>query len=820
MLNYVPSYGPANAKLLICGEAPGKHEAAEGIPFVGATGHDLDKMLRASGSCLEECFRTNVVKVHPPNNKLFMLPKLGFKLDQWEDELWQEIDTVKPNAILALGNLALKALTGETGITNYRGSILQTKGRGIKVIPTIHPAALYHGEGESVYKYSARVYIEADIRRAVEESLSPKFELPERLLQIARNSLDAFRFFRQYEGKKKVAVDIEVANAIPTCVSFAFSPSHAISIPFLNLDDRLEQIPDHELFEMWDIIDNFLSREDIEVIGQNFKFDEGKLAAPFHIFVKNLYCDTSLLAHTLHPELPKSLAFLASVYTKEPYYKGEYKEYNPKKDTMDRVYLYNAKDAAVDFEVFEAMDKVLDEEGLRSFFYNYVMKLHGVYQRIENRGLRYNEQVRANLDKKYAELSKKLNDELEQLIGKRINACSPIQVARLIYEDLKFPRRQGTGEEVLTALYANHAKTPLKKRVLELIPLIRQAEKTRGTYVNFLPDEDDRVRTSYSIVGTETGRRSTQLLKSPVRPTVFIKRKGKPKVRKAIGLSFQTLTKHGDIGSDIRRMFIPDEGMVFVNVDLSQAEPRTVAHLSNDAYLKSCFERKIDIHRITASWFFCDPDISEEEALKQIPKRGPDGNEDPRRFIGKSGRNGGDYDMHKRRLMQTINTDARKYGIDVSVSEWRAGQILDIFHRKSPNIRGVFHREVVEFLANNEKKLTNPFGRVRQFMGRWDADTWREAYAYLPQSTIADKIGTALIELCKTDLDILLEAHDAFLYQCRPDEVQDRSKEVKKELEKGIDFSGCSLSRGVLYIPAEFEIGENYKDMDKLEVVL
>ena len=96
------------------------------------------------------------------------------------------------------------------------------------------------------------------------------------------------------------------------------------------------------------------------------------------------------------------------------------------------------------------------------------------------------------------------------------------------------------------------------------------------------------------------------------------------------------------------------------------------------------------------------------------------------RFVGKTTRHAGNYDMRKKRLMQIVNTDAKKFHIDIQISEWRAGQILDAFHNFSPKIRQVFHTEVVQALRDNERTLVNPFGRRRQFFGRFDDELERK----------------------------------------------------------------------------------------------
>jgi DNA polymerase I-like protein with 3'-5' exonuclease and polymerase domains len=96
---------------------------------------------------------------------------------------------------------------------------------------------------------------------------------------------------------------------------------------------------------------------------------------------------------------------------------------------------------------------------------------------------------------------------------------------------------------------------------MELILLIRRFKIARKKYFGARVDYDGRMKTVYTIAGTETGRSNTKILKPPVRP-------------EKMGIPFQTITKHGDIGTEIRQMFVADDGFVIVETDMSQAEAR------------------------------------------------------------------------------------------------------------------------------------------------------------------------------------------------------------------------------------------------------
>lgn len=796
---YVAGVGPRGAKLAIVGEAPGASEEQTGRPFEGAAGELLNSFLKEAKLNRADCYITNVVKFRPPENDMRRLDEINVSLAQSTQELFEELHVVQPNCILALGNTALTALTNKTGIKVYRGSVLRSSDCKFKVISTYHPAHLLRQAGSEVADYAARAYVILDFEKAARESLDSEYRVPNRLLKVCRNSLDLYRFKRQYSGKWKVAVDIETYKCIPTCVSFAFSRFHAMSVPLVNLVDEKqpEWVPYHELVQMWKFVSDILDDPRYQIIGQNFKFDDAKLRSPCAFRPANIYADTMLMAHTLYPEFPLSLAFLASIWTDEPYYKTEGKEFNPKKDSYDRLYLYNAKDAAITFEVFEEEDKELDEVGLRSFYYDFVNKFHCAYRDMEQVGLLLDVARNKELKKKYRGELKEAQERLNEAVGRPINVASPKQVNKLLYSDLGLPQRKDTSEDTLVALQNNVCKVESDKAILSDILLVRRIRKTLGTYLEARPDYDGRMRTSYRIVGTETGRTSTTILKAPVRPH-------------KLGLAFQTMTKHGDTGSDLRSQFVSDEGYSFVEIDSSQAEARVVALLANDLELLNLFDTT-DVHKLTSTWLF---NCALDKVTYEL------------RFVGKTTRHAGNYGMGKGRLMQIINTDAKRFNINIQVSEWKAGQILDAFHNFSPKIRGVFHNEIVNALRDNDRILVNPFGRKRQFFGRFDHELEKEGFAQIPQSTITDNTKRALLQIrdrtCgdvriwgkfSDTTGVCVEAHDALVSLVRDTEIDQYLSYAVPAFELPIDFSQCTLPRGTISIPCEVKVGKNYKDL-------
>lgn len=809
MSRFIPGQGPISAKLMICGEAPGYHEDKEGIPFVGPSGSLLNRILSNIGIERDEVYVTNIVKHRPPNND-FKRAHEVCDLDKQREILRQEIVGIKPNCILALGIEAVKELTNRNAkMKDIRGSILPSK-YGPKVVCTYHPAALLRssnqefeegGEISGPLPYWMRYIVEFDFRRAAEQAKFSAYNPPQRQIIIAKNSSDVWRWRNEVQDKEYCAADIEALGCIPSMIALSCNPKRAISIPLFRRMFGIEitSIPHSDLAECWRLVAEEL--EGIKKkIGQNFKYDQDKLAR-LGFKVENFHADNLLIASVINPEFYKGHGFLTSIYTEEPFYKDEGKNFRPGKDRIEDWHTYNGKDACTELEVFLEQKKELEELGLTSFYFDYVHHFHSLYLEIENLGFNVDEECKKILNKKYKEKSERLLEGLKEILKEyefdvdKFNPRSPKQVSFALYDVLKIPRRKGTGEEILFSLLANVVKQESKRIFVRSILDYRKSEKTRSTYIAASPDYDGRMKTQYRIAGTETGRTSTSILEPPIRP-------------ERIGIALQTMTKHGEIGSELRSQYIPDNGFVLVEVDLSQAEPRIVALLSEDDELMSKFG-KIDIHSWTAELALSIP---MEKVLKGSGER----------HIGKTLRNAGNYDIGKHEFMLHCNTDAAKYDVKdwTDISEWKSEQLLNKFHDFTPKVKGVFHRDVDEALRKT-RVLVNPFGRRRQFFGDLEnRKTYKEGYAHLPQSTVRDIVGHAMIDgkCLMPDTKILLEMHDALLFEFPIGEERDRTLEWIKLFEREVDFERCTLSRGILYPKADAQIGVNWKDLEDFEL--
>jgi uracil-DNA glycosylase len=151
--NIVVGKGNIEADILFVGEAPGRNEDLQGLPFVGAAGKNLDKLLSAVGLSLEEVYIANILKCRPPENR-GPLPEEISAHTPW---LLKQIREMKPKVVCSLGNYATKFFLAEgdvegmknhLGITSLHGKVreIMIGELKIKLIPLFHPAAIIYNQ--------------------------------------------------------------------------------------------------------------------------------------------------------------------------------------------------------------------------------------------------------------------------------------------------------------------------------------------------------------------------------------------------------------------------------------------------------------------------------------------------------------------------------------------------------------------------------------------------------------------------------------------------------------------------------------------------
>lgn len=150
-MNLVFGKGRADAEIMFVGEAPGRNEDLQGMPFVGAAGKNLDKLLHEVGLSLNDVYIANILKYRPPENRA---PNVE-EIKAHTVFLINQIKIVEPKVICSLGNYATKfflvngdvdKMDEQPGITSIHGKIKEIDflGMKIKLIPLFHPAAIIY----------------------------------------------------------------------------------------------------------------------------------------------------------------------------------------------------------------------------------------------------------------------------------------------------------------------------------------------------------------------------------------------------------------------------------------------------------------------------------------------------------------------------------------------------------------------------------------------------------------------------------------------------------------------------------------------------
>jgi uracil-DNA glycosylase len=132
--------GSPDAELIFVGEAPGFHEDKQGVPFVGAAGQLLSRLLAGIGLTRDEVYIANVLMCRPPGNR----DPLPEEIKSCEPHLWKKIELIEPKLICTLGNFATKLLSGKpAGITQVHGrpQDVVLGGNAVTLYPIFHPAA-------------------------------------------------------------------------------------------------------------------------------------------------------------------------------------------------------------------------------------------------------------------------------------------------------------------------------------------------------------------------------------------------------------------------------------------------------------------------------------------------------------------------------------------------------------------------------------------------------------------------------------------------------------------------------------------------------
>lgn len=417
----------------------------------------------------------------------------------------------------------------------------------------------------------------------------------------------------------------------------------------------------------------------------------------------------------------------------------------------ERVQKWMAYQAIVPYKIKSVLREKLKETGMESLYDEMELPcLYALYE-MEKNGIRVDGEALHQYGKKLRTRIEELTAEIHAMAGEEFNINSPKKLGEILFEKLglkngkKTKTGYSTSAEVLEKLKNAH---PIIPKILEY----RQLTKLNSTYAEGLAGyirADGRIHGKFHQTVTVTGRISSA---DP---------------------NLQNIPTRMPLGREIRKVFIPEEGSVFVDADYSQIELRVLAHMSGDAALIAAYQADEDIHAITASQVFDVP-------LDQV-------------------------DSTLRRKAKAVN-----FGIVYGISSFGLGQDLDISRKEAEGyIEKYFatYGKVKEFLdrtvedAKKNGYTVTMFGRRRpipelassNFMTRSFGE--RAAMNAPVQGTAADIIKIAMVRVNRRlkeehlQSKLVLQIHDELIIETKKEELEIVQKLLVEEMMHAAELS-------------------------------
>ena len=499
--------------------------------------------------------------------------------------------------------------------------------------------------------------------------------------------------------------------------------------------------------------------ENTQKIGQNCKFDIMVLSR-YGIEVKGLLFDTMLAHYLLQPELRHGMDYLAEIYlnyqtiTYEELVGGKGKKALPiEQVAIEKLTEYAAEDADITLQLKHLLAEELAKAGMEKLFYELEMPLLRTLARMEMAGVRIDTAALGASAESMRHSLENIEQEAYTLAGMEFNLSSAKQVGEVLFDHLKIVEKAKktktgqyvTSEEVLESLRSKH---PLVGKILDY----RGIKKLLSTYIEALPalvnPQTGKIHTSYNQAVTATGRLSSS---NP---------------------NLQNIPVRDEMGKEIRKCFIPDEGCLFFSADYSQIELRIMAHLSGDKAMIEAFNMDGDIHAATAAKIYKVP-------LSEVTS-----------------------DM--RRKAKTAN-----FGIIYGISVFGLGERLQIPRSEAKElIDGYFAtypriKEYMDECIDKARQLgyvETLWGRKRYLPDIASGNSFVRGFAERNainapiQGSAADIIKVAMIAIDKAFLaenlrsQMILQVHDELNFNVYPDELEKVKNIVCREMSRAIEL--------------------------------
>jgi len=746
-----------NFDLVFVSKAPAAVETREGRPLVGWSGTLLRKLLAKLK--VTDFYLTNTMLCQPTEEEKGS--KESKAIDCCKERLLEEVRSKNPKLVIAMGNLALEAMTGVAyKIRSVQGRVLP--GLVCPVLPVINPASLQH-RPEEFYDLVdglrvAPKYINGTYQQAV---------TPGRTIVDADNIDEVLRLLNQSE---LLAVDLETTGKgfFPygrdpdkiRCICIAPNEVNAFIFP----GESSPHFEPHPNFTQDERLKDLLHRK--KGIYHNGPFDIGFLKqAGYDV---NVFFDTFVGHYCLDErQYSHGLKSLAGKYLGAPDWEEDIKQYTPHKSSSydlipdEALYEYAAYDVVYTYQLSEGVG--IRRRVANTYPYKEILNpCINMFSETRHRGLPIDVGLLMELDGILeGEMVEELG-ELEKLSGYSFNPFSSKECAEVLFDNLGYQPVHGRGRST-DAKVLNILGGPVCDKIQE----VREFGKLKSTYVvgvsNFV-DSNFRIHPFTKLHGTVTGRLSVT---DP---------------------SIMNVHKKGGV----RRLYLPEPGHLILEADNKQMELRCLAIASGDEHLMEII-RKFDRGEGP------DPHQLVHTMLEEKTKR------EWERDKAKAGVFGRAYGRGKKNFMES-------YGMSSEDTDLLILTIDSLF----PGLKGYNSQVKKDVLGTGI--LTSYFGRKRRFglvLDENKSECFRQGANFYPQSMGSDLNLLCMLHLwkMKDELGIypLFPVHDSIVIDIPDVSVVPKVKKVMEEYAE-------ELVEGKSGFKVDCAVGPNWGDTKKLKL--
>lgn len=632
----MPELRPGCRALLV-GEAPGEKEEAEGRPFVGPSGLELQRALGAVGVRRSQVSITNAILCRPPDNDL---AKLLHKIQGWnklrkrdgEPLVPTPIECCKPRLdaelashldVVALGGTAMNAVLGGSGsILEARGGPVQLAD-GHRILPTLHPA----------FVMRARRWTQAftaDLGRAF-RWFEGKLRWRDPVTTYAPTPAQLEAWLRAQVGTPFVVYDVETAPAFPKysryeptldplrCVGLcSHDGATAVVVPFLSVEQGVAAFytaADERAIRR--ILKAFFSKPAWRKATWNGGYYDRMVVE--HVFgvTPTPHVDGIGLHKMVEPELPHRLGYAGSIYTDVSAWKQGHVANTAERD-LD-LWRYNATDCAVTALTIGALIPAVKNRG-QTEAARFWPKVQDVCVGLHKAGLYVDQDRRRVWDQRLLLEAKAALSKARTLVGdSEFNPGSTLQLRGLLFDkwellphDYTALGDPSTDDASLRAFLMQDAIDASKKETIRAIRTFREKVKLRGTYVTKLRPQDEPEADAWLAWDDEETKEEREKRRK--------KQQKRPGIVLDTGRFYPDYNAHGTVGwrlsssnpnaqnfpDKLREIVVAEPGRVLVGCDQAQLELRFVAALAGCAVYLEAFAKGEDPHLALCLDFFGD----------------------------------------------------------------------------------------------------------------------------------------------------------------------------------------------------------------------